>query len=84
MAVKLRLKRMGTTNRPCWSVIAADTSSPRDGRYIEDLGFYDPKAEPAEIKLNEERVNYWLSVGAKPSVQVKSLIKKQKSNKGEK
>ncbi len=76
MAVKLRLRRTGTTNNACWRVVAADSKSPRDGRCIEELGFYNPKSDPAECKLNEERVKYWLSVGAQPSDQVNSLIKK--------
>lgn len=75
LAVKLRLKRTGTTNSACWRVVAADSKSPRDGKNIEELGFYNPTKEPAELKMNEERVKYWLSVGAQPSEQVASLIK---------
>ena len=78
MAVRLRLKRTGTTNNPCWRVVVADSRSPRDGRCIEEIGFYDPKADPAECTFKEERVKYWLAQGAQPSVQVKSLLKRAK------
>lgn len=76
MAVKLRLKRTGNRNNACWRVVASDVKSPRDGRFIEEVGFYNPTKEPAELSLKEERVKYWLSVGAQPSEQVASLIKK--------
>ena len=75
MAVKLRLKRTGARNSACWRVVAADTKFPRDGRCIEELGFYNPTKNPAELKLNDERIKYWLGVGAQPSEQVASLIK---------
>ena len=78
MPVRLRLKRTGTTNKPRWRVVAADSKMPRDGRHIEELGYYNPAADPAELKLKTERIKYWLSVGAKPSVQVESLIKQAK------
>ncbi len=76
MAVRLRLKRIGTKNNPCWRVVAADSRSPRDGRHIEELGFYNPTSDPAELDINEERIKYWLSVGAQPTQQVESLLKK--------
>jgi small subunit ribosomal protein S16 len=78
LAVKLRLKRTGNKNNLCWRVIAADTRSPRDGRHIEEIGFYNPTQEPEELSLKMDRVDYWLSVGAQPSEQVRSLIKKAK------
>ena len=76
MSVRLRLKRTGTRNRPCWRLIVADARAPRDGRHIEEVGYYNPAADPAEISINEERVRYWLSVGAQPTVQAESLLKK--------
>jgi small subunit ribosomal protein S16 len=76
MAVKIRLARHGTTNRPFYRIVAADSQSPRDGRYIELLGTYDALKDPAEVKLDPERVKYWLSVGAKPSDTVKSILKR--------
>lgn len=78
MAVKLRLKRTGNKNNLCWRVIATDTRAPRDGRHIEEIGFYNPTQEPQELSLKMDRVDYWLSVGAQPSEQVRSLIKKAK------
>ena len=75
--VKLRLKRMGAKRRPSYRIIATESSSPRDGRFIEQVGFYDPLTEPATITLNEERVRHWLSVGAQPSDTVRSLLRRQ-------
>ena len=74
MAVKLRLRRLGRKKRPIYGVVAADSRSPRDGRYIEDLGRYSPVSEPAEIKLERDRILYWLGQGAQPSDTVKSLL----------
>ena len=76
MAVRIRLARHGTTNRPYYRIVAADSSAPRDGRYIELLGTYNSLLDPAEVTLKSERIKYWLGVGAKPSDTVKSLIKK--------
>ncbi len=78
MAVVLRLKRMGANKKPFWRIVAADKRSPRDGRFIEQLGYYDPKKNPSDIKVKKERVEYWLKVGAKPSQTVRSLLKKEK------
>ena len=75
--IKLRLKRMGAKKRPSYRIVAAESSSPRDGRIIESIGHYDPIAEPATIKINEERARHWLSVGAQPSDTVASLFRKQ-------
>ena len=77
MAVVLRLKRMGTNKKPFYRIVATDKRSPRDGRFIEEIGYYDPKKNPADIKINKERALYWLKNGAKPSETVRSLIKKQ-------
>ena len=77
MAVKLRLRRMGRKKLPIWAVVVADVRSPRDGRFIEDLGRYYPLEEPARVELKDERVMYWLSVGAQPTATVRSLLSKQ-------
>ncbi|MEO0741578.1 MAG: 30S ribosomal protein S16 [Bacteroidota bacterium] len=77
MAVKLRLRRMGRTKRPLYAVVAADTRSPRDGKYIEDLGRYEPVKEPAEVALKADRIMYWLQQGAQPSDTVRSLLSKE-------
>ena len=78
MVVKLRLKRFGRLNHPTYRVCAADARSPRDGRVIETLGYYLPRAKKLEEQssLNTERIAYWLSVGAQPSETVRSLIQK--------
>ena len=82
MAVRIRLKRIGTKRRPCSRIVVCDSRSPRDGRFIEELGSYDPSQNPAFVKLNRERIEYWLKVGAKPSETVKSIFKKQKDKVG--
>jgi small subunit ribosomal protein S16 len=68
---------MGAKKRPSYRIVAADSRSPRDGRFIEQIGFYDPLTEPATVKFNDERAKYWLSVGAQPSDTVRSLLRKQ-------
>ncbi len=75
--IRLRLKRMGAKKRPSYRIVAAESSSPRDGRIIESIGHYDPVAEPATLKINEERAKHWLSVGAQPSDTVATLLRKQ-------
>lgn len=77
MAVKIRLTRKGTKKKPFYRIVAADVESPRDGRFLELLGTYDPMVEPAAITLKEERVQYWLGEGAEPTTTVKSILKKQ-------
>lgn len=79
MAVRIRLKRMGRKKRPFYRVVAADSRYPRDGRHLEVLGHYNPMTQPHTVKLELERVDYWLSVGAKPSDTVAGLIKKFRS-----
>ena len=77
MAVKLRLKRMGAKKRPYYRIVAADSRSPRDGRFIETVGTYNPIMEPAEIAINEEVALKWLSNGAIPTDTVRGLFKQQ-------
>ena len=77
MAVVLRLKRMGANKKPFYRIVATEKTNPRDGRFIEEIGYYDPKKNPHDIKIDKERALYWLKNGAKPSVTVRSLLKKQ-------
>ncbi len=77
MAVKIRLTRKGTKKKPFYRIVAADVESPRDGRFLELLGTYDPMVEPAAITLKEDRIKYWLEEGAKPSTTVQSILKQQ-------
>lgn len=74
--IKLRLRRTGAKKRPSYRIVAAEHSSPRDGRFIEILGHYDPLTEPATVKINSERALYWLSVGAQPTDTVAGLLKR--------
>ena len=76
MAVKLRLKRMGAKKAPFYRVVAADSRSPRDGRFIEELGYYNPKTEPATVSLKEEAILAWLNNGAQPTDTVRTLLSK--------
>ena len=77
MAVRIRLKRFGTKKKVHWRVVVADAKMPRDGRFIEEVGFYDPRKTPARIELKVERIKNWISKGAKPTETVQSLLKKQ-------
>ena len=74
--VKIRLKRMGMKKAPCYRVVVADERMPRDGRFIEEIGFYNPMTSPAEIKIDAERAKVWLKNGAQPSDTVRALLKK--------
>ena len=76
MSVKIRLKRMGMKKKPFYRVVVSDARSPRDGRFIEEIGYYDPMTQPAEIKVDNERAKYWLGVGAQPTDTVRILLKK--------
>ncbi|MFY4773861.1 30S ribosomal protein S16 [Metabacillus sp. RGM 3146] len=78
MAVKIRLKRMGAKKSPFYRIVVADSRSPRDGRFIETVGTYNPVAQPAEVKIDEELALKWLQNGAKPSDTVRNLF----SNEG--
>lgn len=73
--VKIRLKRMGQKKAPVYRVVVSDSRSPRDGRFIEEIGFYDPKTEPSTIRIDEEKAKKWLSCGAQPTETVEKLLK---------
>lgn len=76
MATKIRLKRMGAKRNPFYRVVVADSRAPRDGRFIEEIGTYNPNINPAEINIDVEKAEKWLSTGAQPSDTVRSLLKK--------
>ena len=77
MAVKIRLRRMGAKKAPFYRVVVADSRYPRDGRFIEELGTYDPMKDPAEVKVDAEAVKKWIGNGAQPTDTVKALLKKE-------
>jgi len=77
MAVKMRLTRMGSRKKPYYRIVVADSVSPRDGKFIEIVGNYDPKKDPAEITLKEDRIKEWLSKGAEPTLTVSQLLGKK-------
>ena len=77
MAVKIRLRRMGAKKAPFYRVVVADSRYPRDGRFIEEIGFYDPTKEPNLIKLDADKAKAWLANGAQPTDTVRSILKKQ-------
>ena len=76
MAVKIRLKRLGSKKNPFYRVVVADERSPRDGRFIEEIGYYNPLTDPVDIKIDAEKANKWLANGAQPTETVKALLKK--------
>ena len=76
MAVKIRLRRMGAKKAPFYRIVVADSRYPRDGRFIEEIGTYDPMTEPSAVKINAERAEKWLNDGAQPTDTVKYLLKK--------
>lgn len=76
MSVKIRLKRVGKTKAPSYRVVVADARSPRDGRIIEKIGWYNPRVEPSAIHINEEKALSWMSKGAQPTESVASLLKR--------
>ena len=80
MSVKIRLARRGAKKKPFYRIVAADIESPRDGRFLESLGTYDPMLEPAAITLKEDRIQYWIKEGAIPTTTVKSILKKEGFN----
>ena len=76
MAVKIRLRRMGAKKAPFYRIVVADTRYPRDGRFIEELGYYDPTKEPSVLKVDDEKAKSWIANGAQPTDTVKALLKK--------
>jgi small subunit ribosomal protein S16 len=77
MSVKIRLARHGAKKRPFYRIVIADNESPRDGKFLENVGTYDPVADPAKVSLNQERIKHWIGQGAIPTDTVKNLLKKQ-------
>ena len=75
MAVKIRLRRMGQKKAPFYRIVVADSRSPRDGRFIEEIGYYDPTKEPSEIRVDEEAAKKWLANGAQPTRTVEKMLK---------
>ena len=76
MAVKIRLRRMGAKKAPFYRIVVADSRFPRDGRCIDEVGYYNPMTEPADLKVDAEKVQKWIGNGAQPTDTVKSLLKK--------
>jgi len=76
MAVKIRLRRMGAKKAPFYRVVVADSRYPRDGRFIEEIGYYNPLTTPAEVKIDADKAKKWISNGAQPTETVKALLKK--------
>ncbi len=76
MAVKIRLRRLGAKRAPFYRVVVADSRYPRDGRFIEEIGYYDPTKDPADVKIDAEKANQWIKNGAQPTDTVKALLKK--------
>ena len=74
--VKIRLRRMGAKKNPFYRIVVADSRFPRDGRFVEEIGTYDPMAEPSKINIDSERAQYWVKNGAQPTDTVKALLKK--------
>lgn len=77
MGVRIRLARHGAKKKPFYRIVVADGESPRDGRFLEKVGTYDPLKDPAEVTLNQDRITYWISKGAVPSDTVKNLFKRE-------
>ena len=75
MAVKMRLRRMGAKKAPSYRIVVADSRYPRDGRFIEEVGFYNPMTNPAEVKIDAEKAKKWISNGAQPTETVRALLK---------
>jgi small subunit ribosomal protein S16 len=76
MAVKIRLRRMGAKKAPFYRIVVADSRFPRDGRFIEEIGYYNPLTQPAEVKVDGEKAKDWIAKGAQPTDTVKALLKK--------
>ena len=80
--VKIRLRRIGAKKNPFYRIVVADGRSPRDGRFIEEIGYYDPMKQPAEIKVNNEKALEWIKNGAQPTETVRALLKKSGAIEG--
>jgi small subunit ribosomal protein S16 len=76
MAVKIRLRRLGAKRAPFYRVVVADSRYPRDGRFIEEIGYYDPTKDPADVKIDADKAKKWIANGAQPTDTVKALLKK--------
>lgn len=76
MAVKIRLRRMGAKKAPFYRIVVADSRSPRDGRFIEEIGYYNPMTNPADIKVNADKAKEWIAKGAQPTDTVRAILKK--------
>ncbi len=76
MSVKIRLRRIGAKKAPFYRIVVADSRFPRDGRFIEEIGYYDPTKDPAVVKVDAEKAKYWIGAGAQPTDTVKSILKK--------
>jgi small subunit ribosomal protein S16 len=74
--VKIRLKRMGMKKKPFYRIVVTDSRNSRDGRFIEEIGYYNPLTDPAEIRIDQERAKYWLGTGAQPTDTMRGLLKK--------
>ncbi len=81
MAVRIRLKRFGTKNRMQWRIVVSDAKMPRDGRFIEEIGYYDPLPAKEKLQVKESRLEYWLKQGAQVSDSLRSLLKRSKKTK---
>jgi small subunit ribosomal protein S16 len=81
LAVRIRLKRMGAKKKPFYRIVVADSRFPRDGRFIEELGYYNPTTKPTTFEVDAEKVQQWVSKGAKPSDTVKALLERAGLNK---
>lgn len=76
MATRIRLRRMGAKKKPFYRIVVADSRAPRDGRFIEEIGYYDPCKNPAEVRIDDEKAVQWLKTGAQPSETVRALLNK--------
>ncbi len=77
MAVRIRMTRMGAKKRPFYRLVAADSEAPRDGKFLDILGYYDPMKDPAVVKIHADKMNYWIEQGARVSEAVKAILKKE-------
>lgn len=82
MPVRIRLKRMGGKKKPFYRIVVADSRSPRDGRFIEEIGYYNPTTQPTTLKVDTEKANEWISRGALPTETVKALLNKTQVEEG--